>query len=306
MYMKPETQIKIQTICDRNNFILQDITFKGHYSYIHFYNSDKELLTRRKDHFFEQYGADLIERRGSKYTTELLKSDLRINPTVEILGEFTNIDTKLLCKCKKCGNKWMVTPNKLIQGRACPECKGDVAKQKFTKTDTAFKQELIDKNIPYINLDPYINSRTNIRFLCKDCGYIFVATPSNIIRKVVGCTNCAASLGEQKILQALRELNISFETQKTFKNCKDKGYLRFDFYLQDYNVCIEYQGEQHYKPIAFRKEDYGKELELFSNLQERDKKKREFCKNNKIKLITISYENKDNINTTFILNLLSK
>ena len=40
-----------------------------------------------------------------------------------------------------------------------------------------------------------------------------------------------------------------FESQKRFKDCKDKRQLPFDFYLPSYNVCIEYQGEQHYRPI---------------------------------------------------------
>lgn len=57
------------------------------------------------------------------------------------------------------------------------------------------------------------------------------------------------SKGEQLIYDILIENNLVFEQQKTFNNCinpKTNKKLRFDFYLPDYNCCIEYDGEQHY------------------------------------------------------------
>ena len=36
-----------------------------------------------------------------------------------------------------------------------------------------------------------------------------------------------------------------------FNDCKRKNKLRFDFYLPKYNVLIEYDGMQHFKPIIF-------------------------------------------------------
>lgn len=55
------------------------------------------------------------------------------------------------------------------------------------------------------------------------------------------------SKGEAKIQKILEENNIYFETQKTFKDCKDQGNLKFDFYLPNYNCCIEYDGIQHFE-----------------------------------------------------------
>lgn len=45
-------------------------------------------------------------------------------------------------------------------------------------------------------------------------------------------------------------MNVSFEKEKTFIDCvnpKTNFLLRFDFYLPDYNIIIEYDGEQHFK-----------------------------------------------------------
>lgn len=306
MYTKPQTLEKIKKICDKHNFIFQDISYKGRYSYISYLDDNGNLNLKRRDHFFEQFGIEYIERHGSKYTTEILQQDPRIKPTVKIISEFENINTKVLCKCIKCGNEWWITPNKLIQGRACPNCKSDVAKEKFTKTNEAFRQELINKEIPYINCEPYINAKTPIAFRCLNCGYTFKAAPTNIVRKVTGCTKCAASLGEYKIIKSLQELNIPFKTQKTFKGCVYKGQLRFDFYLPNYQTCIEFHGEQHYKPIAFHKEEYGHEKDNLKEQHKRDEKKQQYCEEHNIKLIIIPYTEREKISSTYILNLLSK
>ena len=44
------------------------------------------------------------------------------------------------------------------------------------------------------------------------------------------------------------KIAIKFERQKRFDGCKDIRMLPFDFYLLDYNICIEYDGEQHFIP----------------------------------------------------------
>jgi very-short-patch-repair endonuclease len=82
--------------------------------------------------------------------------------------------------------------------------------------------------------------------------------------------------------------NITFESQKTFQDCKHKGKLKFDFYIPSLNTCIEYDGQQHFFIIK----QWGGELELLDR-QRNDKIKNEYCKNNNIRLLRISY--KENI-----------
>ena len=41
--------------------------------------------------------------------------------------------------------------------------------------------------------------------------------------------------------------NYKFLTQHKFNDCKFKKPLPFDFYLPEYNMCIEFDGEQHFK-----------------------------------------------------------
>ena len=63
------------------------------------------------------------------------------------------------------------------------------------------------------------------------------------------------------------------------------GLLRFDFYLPDYNTCIEFQGLQHFKPIDF----FGGE-EDFIIQQKNDNKKKEYCEKHNIPLKIIKYD----------------
>lgn len=103
-----------------------------------------------------------------------------------------------------------------------------------------------------------------------------------------GCGVCNESKGERIIKDSLTNENILFERQKTFIGCKYKRVLPFDFYLKDYNICIEFDGLQHYKPIS----TWGGEKN-FKYVKKRDKIKNEYCKHNGIKLYRIKYN--DNI-----------
>ena len=71
--------------------------------------------------------------------------------------------------------------------------------------------------------------------------------------------------------------------------------LPFDFYIPDLNICIEYDGEQHFEPVDFGGK--GKEYaeKRFKAQQKRDNIKTEYCKNNNIKLIRIPYWEFDNV-----------
>lgn len=100
------------------------------------------------------------------------------------------------------------------------------------------------------------------------------------------------SKGEEKIREILIFNHIDFIREKTFNDLK-KGKYRFDFYLPLYNVCIEYDGEQHYKQIKH----FYKTRKDFLAARERDRRKNSYCLAQNIKLYRIPYYEIDNINT---------
>jgi hypothetical protein len=95
----------------------------------------------------------------------------------------------------------------------------------------------------------------------------------------------SVSYGEKKIIKYLTENKIKHNHQHKFDDCINIKKLIFDFYIEDKNICIEFDGRQHFEPI-----DYFGGIESFNSLILRDNIKNEYCEKNKIKLIRISYE----------------
>ena len=66
----------------------------------------------------------------------------------------------------------------------------------------------------------------------------------------------------------------------------------FVFYLPQLNYCIEYDGEQHFRPVDY----FGGEKTL-SDIIFRDEIKNKYCINNKIYLLRIQSKDFKNIKT---------
>ena len=100
------------------------------------------------------------------------------------------------------------------------------------------------------------------------------------------------SYGEEKISNILKENNIYFEREKSFADLKH-GLFRFDFYLPNNNIIIEFDGEQHWNFVKH----FYKTRQDFMRAQENDRRKNSYCLANSIKLYRIPYWELNNINT---------
>lgn len=111
------------------------------------------------------------------------------------------------------------------------------------------------------------------------------------------CPYCQTSKGELQIENILKKSNILYTPQKEFIGLTgiNNGNLSYDFYLPDYNLLIEYQGEQHDHYIK----GFHKSKKDFEKQQEHDKRKKEYAINNNIKLLEIWYWDFDRIEEIF-------
>ena len=144
-----------------------------------------------------------------------------------------------------------------------------------------------------------------ILWKCRcDCGNEKITSGKSLRTGLVKSCGCIHSLGEQRINNLLTKLKINFVTQKTFINLKSdlNRPLFFDFYLPDYNILIEYQGEQHYN---YNNRGWNTK-EHFDLVQRRDKLKRQYCIEHNITLIEIPYTDYDKINKNYIQNILEE
>ena len=91
----------------------------------------------------------------------------------------------------------------------------------------------------------YINAQTKVKITCPEHGE-FWQKPNNHLNGK-SCPLCSESHGEREIRKLLDKYGIRYEREKTFDDLNGigGGQLRFDFYLPDHNMCIEFDGEQH-------------------------------------------------------------
>lgn len=87
--------------------------------------------------------------------------------------------------------------------------------------------------------------------------------------------------------------------QKTVYQCRFKwlNQQSLDIFVPELNLGIEYQGEQHYKPVEIFGGDVG-----FENTKKRDQKKKQLCRENNVRLIEWPYSLE--INQINLINLL--
>jgi very-short-patch-repair endonuclease len=199
------------------------------------------------------------------------------------LVNYAGVFNKVKIICSKHG-EFEQTPDRHMNSNGCFLCGIETTSNKKTYNTFEFikKAKNIHGNKYDYSLVEYKHSRDQVVILCPEHGE-FKQTP-NAHWAGKGCGRCRESKGEREIANILSKNNIIFETQKTFGQCKIKNYLPFDFYLPTLNVCIEFDGEQHYKIVDW----FGGE-EGFKTTQKNDKFKTKFCKKHKIKLIRIKY-----------------
>jgi len=97
------------------------------------------------------------------------------------------------------------------------------------------------------------------------------------------------SKGELKISRILNKLNLKYIKHPHFKDLvswKRKSKLKYDFYLPDMNLCIEFDGRHHYYPMS---DDIFNNLEKHFQTRTSDKIKEIYCRDNKIDLLRIPY-----------------
>ena len=213
----------------------------------------------------------------SKTHDEFIKEIAAINPDIEIIGRYTRAVDHIEVKCNICGKVWRPAAYALSAGKSCPHCRAIQGAKKNsgrtgTKTNGQFLAELAVKHPDIRPLDPYINNKSMIRFECKRCGNEWRARAYSVLQGH-GCPRCAksgTSFMEQFIL-------LSFQSAlgKESVLARDRSFIgiELDIYIPKLQFAIE-------------PGNWG----LHKRSMDRDKQKRELCKQKNVKLVTI-YDN---------------
>ena len=92
---------------------------------------------------------------------------------------------------------------------------------------------------------------------------------------------------EREVADALEMMEINYENEKRFDDCKDKNTLPFDFYVPDLDCLIEFDGIHHFKPIRGQ--------EKLESTQRHDTIKTQFCIDTQRYLLRIPYDHTETI-----------
>lgn len=239
---------------------------------------------------------------GCKYCHERVSTNDYIEKAIKVHGD--NFDYSLVVykkakdvikiKCQKCGTIFSQKAYAHLDGRGCKKC--NIIRQLSNKKKFAEESTKIHgDNFDYSLVD-YKTNKIKVKLICKKHNHIFEQSPNSHLRGQ-GCPLCKESRGERNITNFLIENNIKYEKNHIFEKCRYKNPLHFDFYLPNNNMCIEFDGIQHFH---FR---YGdNENENLQIRQIRDSIKNEYCKNNNIQLIRIKYTENINDKLNHIFN----
>lgn len=227
---------------------------------------------------------------GVRFTLNDVKSIVEKEGYTLLEEEYKNARTKMNVMCNN-GHKLKISfdnfNNKNIR---CQFCSGK------RKVYEEVKNIIESEGYKLISSE-YINIKEKLDISCPR-GHEYKVNFHNFIHGR-RCPVCNQSTGEVKIEKILRTWDIRFVNQFKFKDCKDIRPLPFDFYLTDYNMCIEYDGIQHYKAFDF----FGGEKRL-QEYKRHDKLKNKFCKQNNILILRIPYWDFNNIENILKENLI--
>lgn len=196
---------------------------------------------------------------ATKRTHDKFVNELNIvNPNIEVLGTYINVDTKIQVMCKTCGHIWFVRPSDLLRknNTGCPKCSAKNRCINRTKSQSQFENELYEINPNIEVLGDYVNNHTKIKVKCKICNNIWSSTSLTLISKQCGCPLCSNKSSankrtktHEKFINELKNINPDIEVLGKYINnhtkikckCRLCGFIWYgipnDMICKDHTGC---------------------------------------------------------------------
>jgi hypothetical protein len=176
--------------------------------------------------------------------------------------------------------------------QGCPKCSG---RYPLNTDDFILRaNEKHDFYYVYSKVE-YESMTTKVKIICAFHGEF--EQQASVHLSGSGCQKCRLSKGEQKVQKVLKELDVQFEQQYSFPDCRYVNPLPFDFLIRigENQFLIEFHGEQHYRPVKFGGIFDNNSDDTFQKGKERDKIKKSYALENGIPLLIIKYDETNRI-----------
>lgn len=260
-----------------------------------------KIVTKRNDQLTNKENISCGCKKQKKFNDLTGQKFGRLLVIKPIEERASNGGVKFLCKCD-CGVEKIVEGHNL-KNHTSQSC-GCLAREKFIQRTKAKRKDLtglVFSKLAVLEDTGEVDAQLRHFWLCRcECGNLVKVRDSSLTSGNTNSCGCHYSKGSAKIQQILQQNDIKFEKEKTFEDLISEkgGYLRYDFYLPDYNRLIEFDGEQH-----FNYTDTGwNTKENFEKTQKSDKIKNEYALSHKIDLIRIPFTETNKITLQILLN----
>ncbi len=208
---------------------------------------------------------------------------------------FNAIRKGVLIVCPTHGEFWQIADNH-AHGAECPSCYKEATAGRHLLGRDKFVEKSIEVHGDYYNYEKveYKGNKIKVEISCPLHGPFWQKPNGHV--SGAGCPRCKIfrSRGEKKIERFLRKHGFFYEQQKTFDDCLSplNGYrkLRYDFYIPNNRVLLEFHGLQHYESVEW----FGG-IQAFGKAQIRDQYKQEYALRNNYKFCVISHKQEEQI-----------
>lgn len=250
-----------------------------------------KIRCKRHDLIFEQTAASHIRGSGCSLCGDEAAALKRVisqsefeerlralNPPYDFSqAVYRNNHTKVKLICPKHGEFYATPVGILSANTGCANCAGNVP---HTTESFIVKAREIHGDLYDYSKVNYVNSGTKVTIICRQHGEFKQRAAGHL--RGYGCTKCKASKGELLVSECLTGLNLTYVIEYKLPNYRYK----YDFYLPDHNVFIEFHGQQHYEYNSFFHHCH----DHFLARRMADETKKELVKTLGGKLIVISYK----------------
>lgn len=214
----------------------------------------------------------------ARKTTAQFKAELsRVNPDIEVLGEYKTSKSPIRVRCCVCGHEWEPQPGNLLGGSGCPVCSRKSSASKRRKTDAQYREELTKVNPSISLLSEYKGNSHKVTAKCLSCGYVWDVAPATLLdgHKCPKCAKGGTSYPELVIYEAFAAA-LGDDAVKW----RDRSVIRreLDVYIPSIRCAVEYGAWFWHR-----------------NKLENDSTKRQLCVENGIRLITIYDQHFDDV-----------
>lgn len=196
---------------------------------IHDFEFDAFPQNVLRGHGCRKCGNEKQSKKQTKSHDKFIKDIIKINPNIEVIGQYVNMDTKVQVQCLIDGYIWNADPRKLYRGVQCAVCSNRKVIEGINDINTT-RPDLVQYFKNKNEATHYTSgSEKIIDVICPECGYEDTIKIKNLSRFGFSCNGCyEKKYGRKRVPYGYWNKN----TMQQYLNENRSGYKLLDIKTQ--------------------------------------------------------------------------